>query len=197
LAPLGYRADEYLASAQVRAESSEAPDIVVLALEGSRNEVALELAELRGRLTATHRLLVVPERHRFDRRFAVLGADGLVYESELDRTLGPAIDALMSGLAVLPLELNAAAVAPNFSAREKQVLGMVVMGLSNVEIATRLFLAESTIKSHLSSAFRKLGVASRKDAVARILDPEHGLGPGILAISNNAPVASDPPPRAR
>jgi len=67
--------------------------------------------------------------------------------------------------------------------REKQVLGMVVMGFSNGEIANKLVLAESTIKSHLSSAFSKLGVRSRGEATELILDPVNGLGPGILSIA--------------
>jgi DNA-binding NarL/FixJ family response regulator len=39
------------------------------------------------------------------------------------------------------------------------------------------------VKSHLSSAYNKLGVRTRKDAATMILDPAEGLGPGILAIS--------------
>ena len=46
---------------------------------------------------------------------------------------------------------------------------------TNHEIAARLFLTESTVKSHLASAFEKLGVRSRKDAAALLLDPEEGL----------------------
>ncbi len=44
-------------------------------------------------------------------------------------------------------------------------------GSTNALIARELGLAESTIKSHLSSAFAKLGVASRAEAAALILDP--------------------------
>jgi DNA-binding NarL/FixJ family response regulator len=51
--------------------------------------------------------------------------------------------------------------------------------LTNSQIASELFLAESTVKSHLSSAFAKLGVSSRSEAVAVILDPERGPGLGI------------------
>jgi DNA-binding NarL/FixJ family response regulator len=60
---------------------------------------------------------------------------------------------------------------------------MLVRGFTNAEIAARLYLAESTVKSHLSSAYTKLGVRSRRDAATMILDPGQGLGPGILAIS--------------
>ena len=45
----------------------------------------------------------------------------------------------------------------------------MVEGCTNGEIAQRLFLAESTIKSHLATAFAKLGVRSRRDATAMIL----------------------------
>ncbi len=68
------------------------------------------------------------------------------------------------------------------SIREKQVLGLVTMGLMNSEIAERLFLAESTVKSHLSSAFAKLGVRSRHEAVELVINPDCGLGPGILSL---------------
>jgi DNA-binding NarL/FixJ family response regulator len=71
----------------------------------------------------------------------------------------------------------------SLSIREKQVLSMLVMGFTNAEIAAKLFLAESTVKSHLSSAYTKLGVRSRKDAATMILDPVAGLAPGILTIT--------------
>ncbi len=81
------------------------------------------------------------------------------------------------------LEQHATQIDPAaLSAREKQVLGLVVMGYTNSKIAEQLFLAESTVKSHLSSAFAKLGVRSRNEAVELILDADRGRGIGILAL---------------
>ncbi len=52
------------------------------------------------------------------------------------------------------------------TAREREVLKLIASGLSNKEIATRLFVEVSTIKSYANSIFRKLGVQSRTQAVA-------------------------------
>ena len=62
------------------------------------------------------------------------------------------------------------------------MLALVVRGLGNRQIALRLFLSESTVKSHLASAFQKLGVRSRKEAAAVLLDPDEGLGTTILSV---------------
>ncbi len=56
------------------------------------------------------------------------------------------------------------------SAREIEVLGLVADGLSNAEIASRLFLSQATVKSHLVHVYGKLGVDSRTAAVATAHD---------------------------
>ncbi|ROP48816.1 MULTISPECIES: response regulator transcription factor [unclassified Rathayibacter] len=56
--------------------------------------------------------------------------------------------------------------APRLSARETEVLALVAQGLSNTEVAARLFVTETTVKSHLAHVFAKLGVASRTAAVS-------------------------------
>jgi DNA-binding NarL/FixJ family response regulator len=111
------------------------------------------------------------------------GADGFVVDDELERCLAPAVRGVCSGQLSVPRDARNIVARPKLSTREKQVLGMVVLGFSNGEIAAKLFIAESTVKSHLSSAFSKLGVRSRNEATAMILDLDSGLGTGILAIS--------------
>ena len=51
------------------------------------------------------------------------------------------------------------------SDREAEVLTSIVEGLSNKEIAEKLFLSESTIKTHCSNLFSKLGVNRRTQAI--------------------------------
>lgn len=117
------------------------------------------------------------------RRALDAGADGLVFESELELTLATAIHAVAIGQAVVPRKLRASFERPALSHRENQVLALVCEGLTNAGIAERLFLAESTVKSHLSSIFTKFGVRSRKEVVAAFCDPDLALTriPGVGA----------------
>src|SRR5688572_13051317 len=54
----------------------------------------------------------------------------------------------------------------NLTEREHEVLLLMVEGLNNTQIASKLTVSPSTIKSHVSSILTKLGVASRTEAVA-------------------------------
>jgi DNA-binding NarL/FixJ family response regulator len=55
------------------------------------------------------------------------------------------------------------------SQRESEVLGLIVAGLSNRAIATRLVIGDETVKSHARAIYRKLGVSDRAGAVATAL----------------------------
>ena len=111
------------------------------------------------------------------------GVDGVVWDSRLDGTLLPTIQAVGAGQFAVPQEMLGRKRSDELTNREKQSLSLVLMGLTNREIAQKLFVSESTVKSHLNTAYRKLGVHSRSEAARLIADPEAGLGTGILAIT--------------
>ncbi|MDP8904837.1 MAG: helix-turn-helix transcriptional regulator [Chloroflexota bacterium] len=54
------------------------------------------------------------------------------------------------------------------TAREREVLDAVAEGLSNAEIAERLWISPGTVRKHLENVFEKLGVRGRTAAVARM-----------------------------
>jgi DNA-binding NarL/FixJ family response regulator len=114
------------------------------------------------------------------RRAVRAGADALVLEHELEDALAPAVRAVAAGLSVMPGVLRSGAERLVFSHREREVLRLAITGHTNGEIATTLFLAESTVKSHLSSAYRKLGAGGRSDAASMIFDPDEGLAEMVL-----------------
>jgi pimeloyl-ACP methyl ester carboxylesterase/DNA-binding CsgD family transcriptional regulator len=65
-----------------------------------------------------------------------------------------------------PRELSEDGIAGVLSARERDVLQWVARGKMNAEIATALYVSESTVRKHLQNTYKKLGVSSRTAAVA-------------------------------
>ncbi len=121
------------------------------------------------------------------RRALDAGADAIVFEPEIETTLAVTALAVASGQSVVPRKLRASVERPAFSHRERQVLALVSRGLTNSEIAERLLLAQSTVKSHLSSAFTKLGIRSRKEVTALLLDPEQAQAVGLIGARAATP----------
>ena len=161
-----------------------AVDAVVVVLDGLGGDTRAVLAEIRARVPdASLVATAVEATPREIREALAAGADAFVLDGQLDDALAATIAAACAGQLVVPRELRSQLARPALSAREKQVLGMVAIGFTNGEIARKLYLAESTVKSHLSSIFEKLGVRSRGEAAELVLDRERGFGTGILAIS--------------
>ncbi len=78
--------------------------------------------------------------------------------------------------------LNEQQRAPDLSAlseRRLEILELVAEGLSNAQIAKRLYLSESTVKQHLRGAYKVLGVKNRREAskiVCRARQQPRGVG---------------------
>ncbi len=113
------------------------------------------------------------------RRALVLGVDGVVLIDQVDEALAGVVGVVCAGQVSVPSERRREVRTTALTNREKQILVLVVTGLTNAQIADELYLAESTVKSHLSSAFGKLGVSSRSEAVTVIVDPVRGRSLGI------------------
>jgi DNA-binding NarL/FixJ family response regulator len=58
------------------------------------------------------------------------------------------------------------------TAREREIVDLVAVGLTNREIAERLYLSRKTVETHLSRAFAKLGVRSRVDLTRRVTESD-------------------------
>jgi DNA-binding NarL/FixJ family response regulator len=167
------------------AERSDPPASVVVISSTKQGHALVEtVKDLSTRGLA---ILVCDEASPSDVR-AVLrtGVRGIVLRRQVPQALLPVLGAVLSGQVCVPTDDVIGAARPILSIREKQVIGLVAMGLMNVEIAERLYLAESTVKSHLSSAFAKLGVRSRHEAAELLLNPASGLGLGILSLDADA-----------
>lgn len=150
--------------------------IVVL----SRGE-APELARETAGLSKTAAVVALISGTRAEAAAAIdAGARGVVCRGRLASTLPATIGAVLSGLLALPRDYRGLIAKPSLSFRERQILGMIVAEATVTEIAAELFLAPSTVKTHISSVLAKIGAQSRRQAVSIVLDPERGLGLSVI-----------------
>jgi DNA-binding NarL/FixJ family response regulator len=97
------------------------------------------------------------------------GAQGYVLKSATGQELIPAIQAVAAGQRWIPKEiakrLASRKLFEELTAREVQVLQLLVKGLANKQIGDALNITEHTVKDHLKSVFGKLQVEDRTEAV--------------------------------
>jgi len=102
------------------------------------------------------------------RRALAAGVLAYLTKDVLHDELLKAIRAVNEGQTYLPAAVAAALVAqlprPDLSAREVQVLELIVRGLANKQIAYTLNIAEHTVKNHVKNILSKLGVQDRTQA---------------------------------
>ncbi len=116
------------------------------------------------------------------RRALQAGAIGYLLKNVSADELANAVRGAHAGRPTLALEVTRtlmqtafgpAAPGHDLTARERDVLSLIVKGLDNPQIAEQLLISRSTAKFHVSSILTKLGANSRSEAVA--LAVRHGL----------------------
>jgi DNA-binding NarL/FixJ family response regulator len=160
------------------------PDVLVLDLELPDGDGTAVIRGIQA-LELGARVLVLTDRTHGGAVLECLrlGAQGYVDKSTGIRTIGTAIRKIARGERVIDQELEQAAVmelgrfarrarlgsemAAALTPRELQILDMVSGGLTMRQIATRLGISPRTVESHVAKLYRKLGVRSRVQAVAR------------------------------
>jgi dTDP-4-amino-4,6-dideoxygalactose transaminase/DNA-binding NarL/FixJ family response regulator len=173
---------EPFSSLAARELGSSLPDttsVLIYANRGAK-EFAREVQEMKRERPALRVVMISRQGHAAPMHVLGHGVDGLLREQDLERALIPVLRTVLVGQTVAPGGQPSELIAPVLSLREREVLALVALGLANGEIAERLFVAKSTVKSHLTSAFGKLGVRSRSEAAALALDRETALGRSLV-----------------
>ncbi|WP_436499921.1 response regulator [Actinokineospora sp. HUAS TT18] len=191
--------DHPIVRAGLRAVLESEPDLVVAADVGTAEaaveragEVDVVLMDLRfgaglTGITATREITSRPDGPRvivlttYDTEADIIaaveaGACGYLLKDAPPEELVAAVRSAAAGHSALAPSIavrlmdRMRAPAQSLSPREIEVLRLVAAGLSNQQIAQRLFVSQATIKSHLVHVFTKLDVDSRTAAVAAAVD---------------------------
>jgi DNA-binding NarL/FixJ family response regulator len=174
-----------------RADPLRRPSIAIVRRAGDQRGLVQLIQNVRRRVPGALVVVALPPGKRPDVGLLLaVGADALIFEREVPEALGSVVRGLLAGQLSIPAELRQVIQPPALSHRERQILGLSVAGLTNMQIANRLHLSESTVKSHLSAAFRRLRVHSRREAAALVFASDDGLRRTLLSSFQLADVVS-------
>ena len=145
-------------------------DLVLLDLNLPDSEGFTTLEELRRRRPATAVVVCSAQHdHQIVTRAIALGAAGYIPKSTSHDVMVSALRLVCSGGMYLPPEVLSAAQPgrgeSQLTARESQVLGLMLEGKSNKRISRQLGMAEATVKNHVTAILKALGASNRTEAV--------------------------------
>lgn len=148
--------------------------VIIYDTMGLRSGDDSELRHLVNETNAEILLLSRDMRPDLRARALALGAAAWVSMSIRSKELVDAIEIVAAGN---PLDEDGDSLGADvgLSTREVEILALIAQGLSNADIVSRLYLSGNTLKSHVRSAYRKIGAASRSQAVIWAL--QHGFAP--------------------
>jgi DNA-binding NarL/FixJ family response regulator len=162
---------------------SPQPDIIVVDASADAFDAEGVIRRSRGALPGAGIVVICPQgAKRAVQRYLQAGTDAIVFGDELETSLPSAVRCARAGQICVPRSVRNLVSPPALSYREKEVLELAAGGLTNSQIASRLFLAESTVKTHLSSAFRRLGVSSRREAAALMRFADNDMRRQLLPV---------------
>lgn len=97
------------------------------------------------------------------------GALGFIPKDTTSKVMLNALRLIMSGEIYIPASMNLRSnntepLTESFTPRQKEVVEMMMKGLSNKKIASEMGLVEATIKMHITAIFKRLGVSNRTEA---------------------------------
>jgi DNA-binding NarL/FixJ family response regulator len=161
------------AAAGVEQAAKVGPDVVLMDLVMPDQDGVDAIRALRD-VVPRAKVLVLTSYLDDTRVFAAVqaGAAGYLLKDVQPDALADGIRQVSQGLAVLHPQIAARlmnrtgrpASLADFTQRERDVLKLLAEGLSNKEMASRLFISEKTVKTHVSNVLQKLGVADRTQA---------------------------------
>lgn len=150
------------------------PDVVLMDLVMPGMNGVAATTEICRRCLSTHVLALTSfEDEELMSAALRAGAIGYLLKNILAADLAAAIREAHAGRSVMAPEVIQALVRSvsgppkvghNLTAREREILALVTEGLTNSEIAARLVLSRSTVKSHVSRVIRKLDTSTRTEA---------------------------------
>ena len=135
------------------------------------------------------------------RQALAAGASGYLSKGLDAEDVVTALEAIHDGKKIVPegvgvvtprAESDWPGKAEGLSARESEILALITQGLTNQDIAERIYLSINSVKTYIRTAYRKMGVERRSQAV--LWGIKHGFEPDVMRRRADSPDSVDAKP---